>query len=373
MKNIYIIIIILFFVFCSFSNIKAQKDSLPKEKKIFSIAPKFQYGYILAHHASFDYLIKKHPYAFELNVGFPATGKKMREHVTNFPTLGFGFYHANLGNKEILGTVYSFYTYINGPIFKIRKYSLNYNVEMGLSYLPLIYDYQTNYINFAISTHFNVHANLNFESHWKINNKLTLFSGIGVTHYSNGAVRMPNPGINVVSFSSGLIYTFNQTKPPVKIKKPKFIRYFDLSLIQTIGVQARYPTYKQPYFLSAFTADFGRRIGFVSRFGIGGDIFYNSSVVENFETDSIFNSTKKDYFYGGIHVSWDINYGRMSFTIHQGIYLWQKFNTYKNIYERFGFRYKFDNNIILNITLITYYASAQFIEWGIGYNFDFKK
>ncbi len=79
------------------------------------------------------------------------------------------------------------------------------------------------------------------------------------------------------------------------------------------------------------------------------------------------DSKTKDSFYSGVHVSYDLIFGKTSFTIQTGVYLWQRAKDFQPIYHRFGLKYRFSEHWMANLTLKTFWAAADFAEWGIGY------
>jgi hypothetical protein len=38
-----------------------------------------------------------------------------------------------------------------------------------------------------------------------------------------------------------------------------------------------------------------------------------------------------------------------------------------------GMRYRFDNGLLLNLVLKSHWAKADYVEWGVGYTFNYSK
>jgi hypothetical protein len=55
-----------------------------------------------------------------------------------------------------------------------------------------------------------------------------------------------------------------------------------------------------------------------------------------------------------------------------GYYIHDKFDADDELYHRLGMRYTFDNGLLLNFVLKTHWAKADYIEFGVGYNFKRK-
>ena len=203
-KRISIIFsIILFFQLKIFS-----QDT--NSTKNISFLAKYSYGYIYAHHGSFKYIINDYVSAFDANIGFRTKGKKTWQHLYRYPTIGMGYYFANLGNPDLLGYVNAIYPFISIPIIEKRYFKLSYKFAEGIAWLNKKYDLYENKYNIAIGSNLNVYINLNLESEIKIAKQLYLILAFGLTHYSNGGTWQPNKGFNLVSLQTGFKYNLHK-------------------------------------------------------------------------------------------------------------------------------------------------------------------
>jgi hypothetical protein len=367
MKKLFLVIILF-----TITYVEAQNPDKITAKYNFRIEPRIQYGFIMPHYQSFRYFIKKHTKSFELNFGIKTSGSKIWQSIYHYPTLGLGFYFADLGNNEILGNSAAAYGYFNTHLFASKHFNLNFNFAFGISYIKKVFNSETNYYNLALGSHFNAYANLSLETKIKLSKKINLVSGIGLTHYSNGAIKMPNRGLNVISCRVGFDYLFNN--PEIKsinnFESVKYNRYFDLFLNYSLGIKRNYPVSNpKPFIISIITADYGLNLNHKSRIGIGFDILNNPSKKESLEKIGFTEIKFPDYISGGIHLSYDIKIGDVSFLIHQGFTIYNKLKNSAILYHRFGFKYKITKNIFLNFTLNTYFVRAEWIEWGGGFYF----
>lgn len=333
----------------------------------FIIIPKFHYGYILPQRESIEYLIKDRVPAVDIMVGIPLLGNKKWQQIYNYPTVGGGFYHAELGNPEVLGTANSVYAFMTSPYFRIKKYSFDYNVSLGFSYLSKWFNYKNNFYNFVIGTPINIHVNFNFEHKYQITNNIILFSGVGFTHYSNGGFKMPNSGLNIISATAGASYLFAKTKPErIKSSIPKIIKKYEFQISTAVGLNGRYPVSSDLYFLSGLSASFGRQYSHKRGLAIGTEIFYNKINSSYFKNGDYTNA---DLLHMGVFASYNVIAGKIIFSIQPGYYLFKKFDDGKPIYEKITFKYKFSNHFFYNLAIIAYFANAQYAETGFGFYF----
>ncbi len=361
-KNIFFCIILFF---CCITSVFGQNftDNL-------YIETKYQYGFILPHHSFFYYFNDKHPYAVNVEIGKRLTGTKEWQQLYRYPLFGYGVYYCDLGNKQYFGKATAFYGFINIPVISKNKFSFNYTIAGGFSYLSKSFSVAGNYYNLAIGSHENVYVNLGMDTKINLTKKILFETGFGITHYSNGALSKPNTGINVITANCGIIYNINTTglnRFEVKEHKP----YFDYFVIYSAGIRENSPPVGKKWFASSLSLNIDRAFWRKRSLGAGIDIFYDNSIISRLETeDSIFNNMLIDNFRTGLHLSHDLIFGKTSITMQTGFYIISKYKRDGNIYSRFGIRYKLNNHWILNLSLKTHFAKADFIEWGFGYRFS---
>jgi hypothetical protein len=105
--------------------------------------------------------------------------------------------------------------------------------------------------------------------------------------------------------------------------------------------------------------------------GIGSDLFYDNSLsVKNGQLYGDYS--KAADFRPGIHGAWMLEVNRLGILANIGFYPYTAYKNDGNFYHRIGLRYGF-GNLIACLQLKTHYARADFVEWGIGWNFKSKK
>ncbi len=360
------IFIILFFL--SF-NIFAQNDTLSNN---YFIQANLGYGFIFEHRSSISYYVTGHIPEFKLKIGKSTTGKKSWQGLYKYPDLGFGYYYADLRNKDVLGKVNAAYFFIDVPYIRAKKINFSYNFELGLSYLTKAFDIKTNYINTAIGSHINAYINLGLLLDLKLSDKIVLSNIINFTHYSNGKFASPNLGLNIINFQTGIKYYINK-KQPVKTEKidkstvkNKNIYYFNLSS----GVQQISISDKKKYLCNSVNFNYGRILSKKHIIGFGIDFFNNSGLYKSLNYSHYADIYDKSYNYRiGAHISNDFVFNKFSFTVQAGYYIYTKWRGTEFIYNRFGITYKLSKHFTTNITLKTHIIKADYVEFGFGYYF----
>lgn len=367
-RNFLIPFLFFFIPFFSF----AQNSNSSWKEKNFVIESKFQKGFLLPHYSSFRYYPEKYINSYEINFGIKTSGEKLWQNLYKNPILGLGFFYSDFGNKEILGNSKSVFGFFNTSLYSSHFVDFNFNFSLGLAYLNKKFDSIENYYNLVIGSNINAYVNICLEPRIKIKNKYQIITGLAFTHFSNGAVKMPNRGINVVSFRIGAGYLVNNNfyNDLEENKNEKYKKYFDFFANYSFGIKRTYPVSKsEPYVISVVTFDFGINTNYKSRLALGIDMINNPSKVVYFENYEEKKFSFPDFLSTGIHFAYDLKISNVSFTGQQGYYFYTKLKTEAKLYNRWGFKLKATENIFFNLFLNTYFFKAQWIEWGGGFYF----
>lgn len=140
------------------------------------------------------------------------------ERFFNYPEIGIGFYHGTFGNKEVYGTGYALFPYINYKIVRTPKLSIQNKVSMGLGYATKPFSIDDNTFNTVFSSHLNVYIGLALLADYRVSDHFSVAVSAALTHLSNGAARKPNHGINTLTTSIGAKYHFNKALTPTVFK-----------------------------------------------------------------------------------------------------------------------------------------------------------
>lgn len=358
---------IIFYMLLSPIVLWGQKDTSHLKYNYFSA--EYKYGIIYAHHQDFKYFIKDYIRGSELNYGFRTRGEKTWQRIYHYPEIGIGYSFVDFGNPNVLGNAHALFTFVNLPFIEHKNIIFTAKFAVGLAYLNKIFDLYENKYNIAIGSHVNSYLNINLNYRFKIYKQLLLTGGLGLTHYSNGSTTKPNRGINIFLPSLGLNYQLqkqNFIKPDQSI--PTFIKNYELSIIYAAGFTSLEPANPKKYLSSALTFNFEHQFSLKGRWGGGIDFFYDASIPEYDNiTDSVINYSFSGKTSSGIHLSYDFVFGKTSFTIQFGGYFYKGNQFDEYVYHRFGLKYRFAEQWIAKLTLKTFWAKAQFPEFGLGY------
>ena len=110
-----------------------------------------------------------------------------------------------------------------------------------------------------------------------------------------------------------------------------------------------------------------RKLSRKGKLGLGADIFYNEANIARLKADTVILKSNLQDVQLGLKATYEITLGNLSLPIEMGGYLYTKYTGNGYIYNRIGLRYYTHKHFIANLTLVTHFVKADFIEWGIGY------
>ncbi len=348
----YILLIISYFP------IIGQSDS----SKQFYIEPVYQYGFIWQHRPSLADIIGGNINVARISFGKTSNGKSFWEHLYRFPDHGEGYSFTDLGNPDKLGQANAIYYYLRMPVIKRSRFSLSYKISGGLAYL--------NQGSIAIGSHLNLYFDASLDAKVRLSKRINLINAFGATHYSNGAIVMPNLGVNLFSYRIGIQYNIH--KPPyerLQAEFPAILHKQAITVVAGAGIKEKRPDGGKKYTVSSMSVDYMRILGHKHKVGLGVDIFYDETLFDLIDPTSTMSLTTTDIMRYGIHLSGEARYKKLVLAVHLGTYLKARYKNDGKIYQRVAIRYLFTENLFANISLKTSKGIADFVEWGIGYSF----
>lgn len=319
-------------------------------------------GILLPHHDEMQYLVNGHIKSAELNVFKRTDGSRDWHHWYNFPTWGIAFNYFDF-SSDPLGWGGSAILGVGLDLDKKKRMQLKMGI--GLGYIEKPYDLQENFHQTAIGSHINaslslgLHANINISDHWQIQ------PGLAIHHFSNGAFKMPNSGINlallklIVAYdgSGGINPEREERKPEAKNRK--------ISLGSTFGLKQTAPFYETRYFAMNIFGIWQKR--FTSKTSLGAEVGmnYNASNIDRLE-DSKKPAQASDNYraYLGLHHM--LHFDPFAFRFQVGSYLWPSFEEDGLIFFRYHLVYQLEKMDIF-VGLKSHFAKADHAELGLAY------
>jgi hypothetical protein len=330
--------------------------------------------------------------AFSAKYSYHTDGRKPWQQLYAYPVWGLGFYGAFFSNdQDELGNPYAVYMYIDLPIKRWKKWTLDYEMGFGLAFNWNRHDLLENGYYYPIGSQSTVFIDGGFNATWAVSKRIDLSAGITYTHFSNGAVRLPNLGVNMLGARVEMRYIFKE-RPEFFVREiPAYLKEWEWIILAAPSLRQvgfEYYDYNGDTVATAFdygvislSSTFNRQISYKVKFGAGMDLTYNAAygadtvMVNGAPEKAPFEVRDKILF--GLYPSFELVLGRLSMIAQPGFYVSQKevegFDT-PSTYQRIGVKYHFFKNLIVGINIRAYdFSKADFIEWNIGYRIKWQK
>jgi Lipid A 3-O-deacylase (PagL) len=262
------------------------------------------------------------------------------------------------------------YGFVDIPFADKRsRWEWLYSLAVGLSYNFNPYNPEENPLNIFIGSRRNVYINLYAKGQYHLSKRVMLGVGTGFTHFSNGAYRLPNRGLNMLPLLVSATYKLNKDEVQWKpFTKPEFKPSTFIDVYWGNGTK-NYNKNERNYWKSSAGVAVLRQFSHKYRIGGGFDVFYSAGGTERVSGNS--SNFKKNFSYAPYGAwEWCIT-ERLYMPIYLGIYLHRNKQNDENefFYQRIGLRYKFKNNVIGGVALKANAGAADFVEWTVGYSF----
>ncbi|HTF05679.1 MAG TPA: acyloxyacyl hydrolase [Bacteroidia bacterium] len=333
------------------------------------------YGFLWAHHKYMEHLLVKHVYAVELDVWKQTTGNRYWHEPFHYPQVGIAATSISLGDPQRLGTGLGLYPFINFPLGKKeRNLKMHFRIGWGLGWVTKSFDPETNHKNNAIGSKFNACMDLRFDLRWRISDAFQVQSAIGMTHFSNGALKFPNLGINLPMINVGVHYRIGQGNGDCKndaYDTNDSLRNdsrWHITVQVAGGANALEVANPKRYGVFNILSCMMKQTSTRHRFGFGVDVMWSGAIREKREARGGQVSVAGN-IQPGIKFCYELVLGRMSWPFEAGIYLYSPYMEHGIMYNRYGVRYQCSEHLVAQVSLKTNLFAAEYWEVGAGWRF----
>jgi hypothetical protein len=341
------------------------------------VETKVYYGFIYAHHLELE-IFNSHLPAFEISLQQETFGKHKWERAYGYPLIGMSFWYSGLGTSPYIGSAYALFPFINFPLLRQQSFFMGFRFGIGVGYITKKFDRITNYKNLAIGSNFNAAISLMLDFRYKLTNRFTLTGGISLQHFSNGALKLPNNGLNIPLINLGLAYRLvkenkkigDRFYPPVEPFSAVIRKTIEFNIIAALGYKNMMAVYGENYIVTHIYENTFFRISRKSKVGFGFDVSYDPSQIKMLELNGVIVTNKLDVVRPGINAAYELDMSRLGIIFNLGYYLAGMEKSNGPLYEKISFQYCLTKQVIANIMLKVHWGRADYIGWGIGYRFE---
>ncbi len=319
-------------------------------------------GKISAHHEEMKPMCDKPFFAGELRLGMQTTGSEAWHQLFKYPYMGIGFYASEFQKSEI-GHPMALFGFMELPAYRSRNLTISTNWSAGVSFNINKFDSVRNPSNLAIGSRINAYIEFGLYCKYKASERVELGTGLTFQHFSNGAIKQPNWGMNMLAVNLVASYLPTNKRSCYRTMPiPEITKRYEFNLMYAGGI--RDDQKGGHYYNSTLSAALSRRMNLKRTLGLGIDVFYNEYLKEDYnEPDNV--PTRKLISYA-VFANSDMVAGRIRINIGLGTYAVRSKDYTLPIYERAGLRYYITRQLFANVSIKAHAAKAEFIEWGVG-------
>ncbi len=143
--------------------------------------------------------------SLSVRVGLQTFGKKYWEDQYDNPQYGFQFKIVDFGEPDFIGTPIVVSGFFTAPLLKTERLTFAYDVGLGAAFNWKPFNPISNNQNLSIGARQSFYFDLGFILAYDISKRFTVETGLNLSHYSNGALKLPNYGINIVAPKLGTV------------------------------------------------------------------------------------------------------------------------------------------------------------------------
>lgn len=327
-----------------------------------SIELGLDYGKVLIHSKAIENVKSSNPLGISLSYFWRKTDSASFNKYAGLPALSINLKLIDFQNIILGKGVIAAYS-IHPTIFHSKIIDIDSRVGVGMSYLNK-YDFKENN---AYSAPISAFLTLGVNANINLTPKLQLSISTGLSHISNGGVKLPNKGINWLDNQIAIKYYPNNRLPIQKLlaqyrnnsylKKDYWsINFFTSSKNLVTNNHINKPIYGLNV---QYSHQYNRNNGLT----IGVEHFLDYAQVED-SPNTPFNFHKT-----GLLLGHEFLWGSVHFSQQFGIYLHPTPSGLSSWYHRWGLDIYLNKNIKIGGSLLAHGVVAYFPDIRLGYSF----
>jgi len=320
-------------------------------------------GFLMPHHPDMLYLVDGHVLAGEISFMKQTDGSKDWHADYLFPRWGFTLGAYDLGSKEMGGAIAG-RIFFDLPTGESRLFRLK--LSIGAGWIERPFDRNDNVHNSAIGSHLNaalaVEGNFNFD----LGKIWTIRPGIGIHHFSNGAMKMPNSGINLAVLKVAFLHRSPSIELPQSGPLPFKGKDHHIFVGISGGMKEIKPIGGRKYaVLNGFTI-WQKRLTRKSSLGGEVGVNYNESLQYRNSDGEDEELDASDNYRPYVAALYQMHFDPLSLRFGVGTYFAADFIEDGRVFFRYHLLYQFER-IQVFAGLKSHYARADNIEVGAAY------
>lgn len=333
--------------------------------------------------------------SFSLRFSKQTNGSKAWHQLYSYPSYGVGFSYFNFNEPKRMGEAYALYGFYTANLFRLAKFILKNDFAVGTGYFTKHWGIH-NLENTAIMTPFNIYIHEGLKMEYMFSKRFRTSLGFAFVHFSNGATKKPNMGVNSFVIQAGLTYNFFEDFSIESQAIPGFndklnilsTLYFGLdNVFVTLPNEANlskkfiYQYYPVVEISEAILYPFNSKHALGLSFNVcyqdnlGSDYYYKDEKLRIRQADFI------DRFNLSSAISYEYSIDELSIMLEPGVYILRQLNEnaivngqLPRFFQNIGLRYSLPNDYFVSVRLRAYsFHVAHYLQLGFGKRIHVKK
>lgn len=394
MKQIYLYILLFVSGFYNSQN----SDTISKSNLQTSVS--MQFGKFLGTNDYLKTLTHREFVGASAELTVQTDGSKEWHRRFGRPYYGGGIVAFDYLKNRDMGSPFAVYGTFGGTIKETPTYSWNYETSGGFAFNWTPFNQEKGYLNQTFGSSVSIYINFGVNYKYYLGKHFDLGLGLNFNHFSNGALKLPNKGMNTFSPKLSLTYHFDERQFAPHDSLSTFDKYSTLDVNVFGGVRHSIfygkdegftyddvdliDKFKGRYYQNwGLETVYHRQITYKSSLGLGIGVMYDEDYNHRFYQDEtgaiqVAKRFKHDNLLLNIFPSYRLTISRFAIHLQPGFYLFKKSidKRYDKtiFYQRVGFQYTIGKNLLIGIGLRSFlFHKADYIEWRLGYRIFNKK
>ncbi len=326
-----------------------------------------------------------HYQAYSARYVIQTDGNREWERFYNYPIWGAGVYVADFFEKEQVGIPIAGYLFFSGPFKRWDRLSFNYGLAFGMAFNWKAFNAESNAYNQALGASQSVYIDAGMDLRYQSKSRLDYGLGFSISHFSNGALKKPNEGLNTIAPKLTVAYCLDDRSIPINRRPLEPIEkehewlvsaYSGVTniIFDSVAVAIE-EKYRGSYFpIVGLSVLRNWQVSRKSKIGLGLSYAYNGSTnakvaVEDGELEPV-EAPFLEKTELSLNTSYELVVNKTSLVIQPSFYLYRK--QFKNqipaFHQLIGLKYQFTEHLFAAIKLRAHnFSVSDFIVWQVGW------
>lgn len=282
---------------------------------------------------------------FDISLVQTGLKKEIFSAIYGKPKMGLTARFMKMNNTDTFGYSLAIMPSYQLPFLQREKLQLGVKISYGINFNSQQYHNQKNFDNRAISSAVNFGLDIGMQANILLSNHAQLSIGTGLYHVSNGSLKMPNGGINVIYGEAGITYfpeaipkNWNQKNQYRLNFKPHWeYAFYVLVSYRELG----YFNYITKFWIAGISQQFTYKFNHLYSLGLGLDGFYDATQPLLYDASlRVSNIAQKDKYYMAVGIYNRFDIGKLFFPFGVYHYVYKMENVKEPVYVKFGLGFK---------------------------------